>query len=82
MKRKRHVSRVNNFSCLDETSAAERKRAKQRSISDFAAYCQGLIESMSINERNVLHADFYGANGATRQAFKNRFDQEDLKKLM
>ena len=34
---------------------------------------------MNMDKRNVLHADFYGAIDATKQAIKDCFVQEDLK---
>ena len=50
--------------------------------SDFVAHSQAPIESTDIGERNALQANFYEAIDATSQAITDRFDQEDLKKLM
>lgn len=64
---------------LNEASTAKRKGAKPCGVSEIFAWPQDPIELINIGERNVLHAKFYGAIDARRQAIKESFDKEILK---
>ena len=76
------ISGLAGVKSLEVARAAKRKRVTPRGTSDFVAHSQAPIESTDIGERNALQANFYEAIDATSQAIKDRFDQEDLKKLM
>ena len=76
------ISGLAGVKSLEVARAAKRKRVTPRGTTDFVAHSQAPIESTDIGERNALQANFYEAIDATSQAIKDRFDQEDLKKLM
>ena len=74
-------SKLSKSKSLNEAGVAKRKQAKPSSIWDIVEYSQGPIESINMGEKNIFRANSYGAIDAVKKAIKDRFDQEDLKKL-
>lgn len=76
------VAGLTGVKSIDEVSTAKRKRLTPSSMSSFVTYSQAPIETTNIDTRNSLCVDLYEAIDATSQAIKDRFDQEDLRRLI
>ena len=76
------VAGLKGVKSIDEVSTAKRKRLTPSSMSSFVTYSQAPIETTNIDTRNSLCVDLYEAIDATSQAIKDRFDQEDLRRLI
>ena len=66
----------------NEATAAKRKQAASSSLSDFIEYSPAPIKTTNMDENDVFRANFYGAIDVLSQAIKNRFDQDDFRKLI
>ena len=66
----------------NEATAAKRKRAASSGLSDFIKYSPAPTMTTNMDKSDVPRAYFYGAIDVISQAIKNRFDQDDFRKLI
>ena len=66
----------------NEATAAKRKQAASSGLLDFIKYLPAPTMTTDMDESDVPRANFYGAIDVISQAIKNRFDQDDFRKLI
>ena len=59
-----------------------RENEQHRAVSDFITYSPAPTMTTNMDKSDVARTNFYGAIDVISQAIKNRFDQDDSRKLI